>query len=596
MANSHKKAYFLSLKWKIVLFVLLVLGLVGIMIELYFYLHFYEKMDLFHAENTIILANTQKKASLIHKHILYIIWVAMLIATILGYLCFSPATKRLKKQANLLPLLSNNDFSRIRRNTQLSSQTWIDEIYLIEQSSIKLVDNMERLHHQMLERTIKLEHLSMWDELTSLPNKELLQHELTKAIACVGRIHQQITLLFLDLDEFKRINETLNHQQGDKLLQTVALRLTESLRNMDTVFRYGGDEFIVLLRGIENDEQVRQVIHKIFSSLQHPILLNKHKLIVTTSIGIAHCDNPKIHAEELIRYAELAMYQAKKAGRSNYRVFTIEMLDVAQNRMMIEQDIGLAVSDNQLSLMLQPIVHLQTEKLRGFEALIRWFHPTKGLIMPNQFIPELENSEATIEVGNYVLKRGVQILKSLQDHGWEHLYLTVNLSVKHCMSAGLSEYIKTLLSHYEVPATSLVLEITEESVIDQLSAARTVFEQIRATGVRIAIDDFGTGYASFNYLKQLPFDVIKIDRSFTQDINHNSVDAHIVNTVVKLAHNLNRIVVAEGIETEEQAEFMKNIGCELAQGFLYSKPISQQKIFKVLEQIQKNPIWPKTLY
>lgn len=516
----------------------------------------------------------------------------LLVGAAVVLLAWSPIM-RLERHARILPLLAQADFNGVKRATPRVKGSIVDEVDNVDMATLDVTDKLEHLQQEVVSHTQELERLAMLDMLTGLPNKPMLTHELNKAIACVGRLHEQVALMFLDLDEFRRINDTLGHNEGDELLKIVAARLGDSVRSMDTVFRQGGDEFLILLRGIEQEQEIPRVIHKIFAALQQPIMLKSHKLIITTSIGIAFCRDPAMDADELVKHAELAMYQAKSAGRSNYRVFSYEMLHQAHNRMMIEQDIGEAITDNQLSLYLQPIIDMSKGELRGFEALIRWFHPQRGLIMPGDFIPDIEHSDAIIAVGNYVLKQGMELLTRLQQAGGNDLYLAVNLSAKHYLAPGLKAYIVELLDKYPVRPESLLLEVTEESVIEQVDMAMTVMAELKQLGVRIAIDDFGTGYSSLSYLKQLPFDVLKIDRCFTQGVLDNGVDTHIVTTVIELAHNLEREVVAEGIETDAQEDFMRGAGCELGQGYLYSRPISEEQVMRTLTSPHFSRIWPK---
>lgn len=498
----------------------------------------------------------------------------------------------LSRHATLLPLLAEHDFETLKQQFPKTASFIVDEVDLINIATHQLADRLQFLELEVDEYTAELERLAMLDTLTGLPNKAMLMHELNKTIACVGSTHDQVALMYLDLDEFKRINDTLGHTQGDELLKIVATRLSHNVRAMDTVFRQGGDEFLILLRGIRSDQDVRKIIHKIFSSLQQPVALGNHKLIITTSIGVAYCKSKSMRADELIKYADLAMYQAKDAGRSNYRVFTEDMLLKANNKLMIEQDIGAAIKQKQLSLFLQPIVALPNEELKGFEALIRWFHPERGLIMPGDFIPDIEDSEAIIQVGNYVLEEGGAILSRLRKQGWSDLYLAVNLSAKHYMDPGLIPLVQDILLKYDLPPESLLLEVTEESVIEQVELAMSSMKSLKQLGIRIAIDDFGTGYSSLSYLKQLPFDVLKIDRCFISEVLNESIDSHIVSTVIDLAHNLGRTVVAEGIEIQEQGDYLASLGCELAQGYLYSKPIDEEKVFAILSMIEEDRIWP----
>ena len=521
-----------------------------------------------------------------------LLFALLLCGGLLMAMVWSPV-RRLGQHAKMLPLLAEHQFEPLRQALPKKVRGLIDEVDLVNIATHRLADRLQGLEGEVDSYTKELERLAMLDTLTGLPNRAMLLHELNKAIACVGRIHNQIAIMFLDLDEFKRINDTLGHSTGDELLKIIAARLGNSVRAMDTVFRQGGDEFIILLRGMKNNQDVRKVIHKIFASLQQPVVLGKSRLTITTSIGVVFCKSQNVDSEEIIKQAELAMYQAKEGGKSNYRVFTQDMMQQANNRLMVEQDIGLAVEEHQLSLFLQPIVALPEGRLKGFEALIRWFHPERGLIMPGNFIPDIEQSDAIIDVGNYVLTQGVAMLERFRVEGYDDIYLAVNLSARHYLASGLTSYIKILLEKHNVPPACLLLEVTEESVIQELDKALVVMRELKELGVRIAIDDFGTGYSSLSYLKQLPFDVLKIDRCFTSGVLEGGVDTHIVTTVIDLAHNMERTVVAEGVETQEQNAFLARAGCELAQGYYYAKPQHEEKIFELLSLMGDDKVWPK---
>ncbi|WP_372872137.1 putative bifunctional diguanylate cyclase/phosphodiesterase [Shewanella sp.] len=527
------------------------------------------------------------------QNMLGLLLIALLLSGVfMAMIAWSPV-RRLEMHTRMLPMIAERRFDEVRHGLATRDTLLLDEVDVMGGALLELTDRQQRLEQDVDAYTRELERMAMLDILTGLPNKAMLIHELNKAIACVDRVQDRIALLFLDLDAFKRINDALGHNEGDELLKIVASRLNNCVRSMDTVFRQGGDEFLILLRGIQDEQDIRRVIHKIFAALQQPVILGNHKLIVTTSIGVAMCDSPAVNAEELIKHADLAMYQAKDAGRSNFRVFTEDMLHNANNRLMVEQDINSAISERELTLFLQPIVSLKDDSIRGFEALVRWFHPSRGLIMPGNFIPHIEESDAIIKLGNYVLAEAVEMLKRFRLLGWDDIYMAVNLSARHYLAPGLSDYIKKLLSSSMIPPRSLLLEVTEESVIEQVDKAMEVMLELKQLGVRIAIDDFGTGYSSLSYLKQLPFDVLKIDRCFTAGVLENGVDTHIVTTVIDLAHNLGRTVVAEGIETDLQAEFLQEAGCELAQGYLYSKPMPEEKTLELLESIILTRRWPK---
>ncbi|WP_417346568.1 putative bifunctional diguanylate cyclase/phosphodiesterase [Ferrimonas sp.] len=520
--------------------------------------------------------------------------LCVLAAALLGGWLFWRPLKRVQALQKLLPLLPNRDYKRFRERLATGGAGFSDEVDRLEQAVGETATQLEKLHEEVDRYTHELERLAMMDTLTGLPNRTMMHHELSKSLSSLGRTDEKIALLFLDLDEFKRINDTLGHDVGDELLKTVANRLKKSVRSMDTVCRLGGDEFTVIIRGLGEGANIHRIIHQIFVSLQQPVQLGRHTLIVTTSIGVVFCDNPMERPEELLKRADLAMYQAKQAGRSNYRVFDDQMLELASRKLMLEADLRLALEEGQIAISLQPILSIREQRVVGFESLVRWYHPSRGLLMPSEFMKDLEGSSEILALSDWVLKRSMNLLLKLTKlSGNRDFYIAVNLSPHQYLHASLGHRIETLLQELQVAPNRLLLELTEESLIKNLEQAMTTMERLKGMGVRIGIDDFGTGYSSLSYLKQLPFDVLKIDGSFVRDLDSSDVDRNIVSSVIDLAHNLRRSVIAEGVESHDQLQYLLKAGCDHAQGYLFSPALDEQQVVELIRQLGNTLEWQR---
>ncbi|WP_051216017.1 putative bifunctional diguanylate cyclase/phosphodiesterase [Ferrimonas futtsuensis] len=520
--------------------------------------------------------------------------LCVLVAALLGGWLFWRPLKRIQALQKLLPLLPNRDYKRFRKRLATGGARFTDEVDSLEQAVGETATQLEKLHEEVDRYTHELERLAMMDTLTGLPNRTMMHHELSKSLSSLGRTDEKIALLFLDLDEFKRINDTLGHDVGDELLKTVANRLKKSVRSMDTVCRLGGDEFTVIIRGLGEGANIHRIIHQIFVSLQQPVQLGRHTLIVTTSIGVVFCDNPMERPEELLKRADLAMYQAKQAGRSNYRVFDDQMLELASRKLMLEADLRLALEEGQIAISLQPILSIREQRVVGFESLVRWYHPSRGLLMPSEFVKDLEGSSEILALSDWVLKRSLNLLLKLTKlSGNRDFYIAVNLSPHQYLHASLGHRIETLLQELQVAPNRLLLELTEESLIKNLEQAMTTMERLKGMGVRIGIDDFGTGYSSLSYLKQLPFDVLKIDGSFVRDLDSSDVDRNIVSSVIDLAHNLRRSVIAEGVESHDQLQYLLKAGCDHAQGYLFSPALDEQQVVELIRQLGSTLEWQR---
>ena len=427
----------------------------------------------------------------------------------------------------------------------------------------------------------QVQHLAYHDSLTNLPNRALLMDRLSQQIALLKRHNLHGALLFLDLDHFKHINDSLGHPVGDAVLKMVTARLEASVRQEDTVARLGGDEFVVLISGLEGKRadvtrQVRQVAEKLRRLLAEPMLLDGHRLQVTPSIGIAlvpdHGDNPT----DLLKRADIALYRAKDSGRNTLQIFRKSMQDAASERLRLENDLRLAMARGEFELYFQPQVDARYSQIVGCEALLRWNHPSLGPQSPGQFIQVLEESGLILEVGAWVLSESCHAAARLLRDGLvsrDSFQLCVNISPRQFRQGDFVERVERSLSQSELPANMLKLEITEGIVIQNLDDTIAKMHRLKKLGLSFAMDDFGTGYSSLTYLKRLPVDVLKIDQSFVRDATHDPNDAEIIRAIVAMARSLNLQMIAEGVEQPEQLDFLQQQGCHQYQGYLFSKPV-----------------------
>jgi diguanylate cyclase (GGDEF)-like protein len=426
----------------------------------------------------------------------------------------------------------------------------------------------------------ELRLLANYDHLTGLPNRTLLLERIKHAIDLSKRQSQSIALFFIDLDRFKQVNDSLGHDQGDLLLQEIAKRLVYALRIDDTVARIGGDEFVVLLESFDSNNQLGKIAGKIIDTIGKSIELKNNAVSVGASIGVALYPNDADNSGEFLRHADVAMYHAKQAGKNNFQFYTAQMNVEAMERLNKESALKLAVRNDEFINHYQPIVNAYTGKAVGVEMLMRW-QTASGIVPPNDFIPLSEELNLIITMTENALQ---QACKDLQ--AWHTIrpefYISINLSVQHFIDGDLVSYIKKLLTHYQLPAKLLRVEVTESALISQPENAITTMRQLSALGVMLALDDFGTGFSSLSYLKQLPLDIIKIDRSFVSGIGVNEADEAIVDTTLVLAKRLNMHCIAEGVETVEQLHYLVAKQCNFIQGYLYSKPIPVDEITALL--------------
>jgi diguanylate cyclase (GGDEF)-like protein/PAS domain S-box-containing protein len=419
----------------------------------------------------------------------------------------------------------------------------------------------------------RIERMAFYDTLTDLANRRLFYDRLGHAISHASRSETLGALLYLDLDQFKRVNDTLGHEMGDVLLQEVAARLTQCVRKGDTVGRPGGDEFTVLLTDIKTPSDAGYVAEKILATLAKPISLSGHQLVITTSIGITIIPEDGDEANALMKNADLAMYRAKEHGRNNYQYYSEELNTNAVHRLRTEYEVRRALERKEFVLYYQPKIRLADQRVAGVECLIRWQHPERGLLAPNEFIDVAEETGAIVEVGSWVIEEACRAGQAIIQQTGQEIEIAINISPRQFKDPNLVNNIRRSLRETGMNPHALEVEITETMLMGDIEAAHQTIQKLHELGVKLAIDDFGTGYSSLNYLKKFPIDTVKVDRSFIMDIPDSSDDMAITSAVIAMAHRLNMQVVAEGVETAQQLDFLSEHGCEYAQGYLFSKPV-----------------------
>jgi diguanylate cyclase (GGDEF)-like protein/PAS domain S-box-containing protein len=422
-----------------------------------------------------------------------------------------------------------------------------------------------------------------FDALTGLPNRAMFQDRLEHAIKKAERNHTRIGLLFLDLDYFKEVNDTLGHGMGDKLLLLAAQRLRHCVRDSDTVVRLGGDEFIVIVDELTATVDIERVVQSILHDLSEPFLLGSEQVFISASIGITFYPEDGREADVLLKNADQAMYAAKGQGRNRYSYFTASMQEVAQARKRLVSDLRTALAENQFRVFYQPIVELATGVIRKAEALVRWQHPARGLINPVEFIPVAEQTGMVVDIGEWVFRTAAHQAAAWRAKYHPQFQVAVNVSPVQFHNDGIDLAAWLLfLQELGLPGQSVVVEITEGLLMDARQEIIDQLLQFRDNGVQVALDDFGTGYSSLSYLKKFDIDYIKIDRSFVSNLAPGSDDLALCEAIIVMTHKLGMKVVAEGVETEAQRDLLAASGCDYAQGFLFSVPVPAEELERLL--------------
>lgn len=438
--------------------------------------------------------------------------------------------------------------------------------------------------------------MAYFDVLTSLPNRYLFKDRLNQAILYAEKYNKLLAIIYLDLDDFKRINDTFGHNFGDKFLQAVSDRLEKKIRRIDTlacveednlqttIARLGGDEFTILLREIKEPQDASRVAQRIVDLFSQPFHIENRVIFISTSIGIALYPNDGKDVDTLLKNADTAMYHAKEKGRDHSQFFSEHMNIEALERFSLENSLRSTIDKEDFQLYYQPQYNSSTDKIIGVEALIRWMHPDRGMLLPDAFIPIAEESGLIITIGNWVLKTACKQNRAWQLAGFPPIYVTVNISGMQFKQKNFAESIAQTLLDTDLEPQYIELELTESILMEPTDTTFDTLNELKATGVRLAIDDFGRGYSSLGYLKRLPIDTLKIDRSFVRDIVSNSDDRAIIKAVISLARTLNLRVIAEGVETHEQLTYLREQGSDGIQGFLLGKPMTPNSFRQLLKQ------------
>gem|GEM_PF-1367979 len=520
-------------------------------------------------------------------------WTALLIQAALGgfSLLVAAITASVFQKSILEPLAALRRAARAIAGGNLSVRAPVRG----PEEMVSLAEAFNSMTEALIDRNRELERhiadlqqaqdtiwrMAYYDPLTGLPNRHLFEDRLQMAMAQARRRGLQVGVLFLDLDRFKLVNDSFGHAFGDKLLRLVARRLGQAIDTGQTLARTGGDEFIVLLPDVERESEVEEAARRLLDVMQMPFELEGRELYVTASIGVVlfplHGEDP----QTLVRNADIAMYRAKESGRNTYEVYSA-LLDLGMvQRLSMESDLHRALQREELVLHYQPIVNVETGEIVGVEALVRWLHPERGVLYPDAFIPLAEDSGLIVPLGEWVLRAACRQAIAWQEAGAGPLFISVNLSPRQ-MRQELASVVAQVLRETGLSPSHLMLEVTEGAIMVEMERAISLLLSLRGMGVQVCVDDFGTGHSSLSHLKMLPVDVIKVDRSFVWDMVGNRADAAIVASVVTLAQALGLRVIAEGVETEEQAALLRRMGCREMQGFLFSRPLPEAEMTELL--------------
>lgn len=499
-----------------------------------------------------------------------------LLAYIGGTLLFRPISALVRDSERVSGGVLDHEINVTRKDELGKLQRSVEHVRRALKQQIDHLDSL------VAERTSELEYVNerlardaREDKLTGLANREVMRECVDRELSRFGRDHDhKFAVLFFDFDRFKIVNDSLGHATGDALLCSIADRFRAHLRKQDTAARFGGDEFVVCLSDLESDEEALEASERLLKIFDEPHEINGHRLISTASIGLVTIDQRYRDAEELIRDADAAMYEAKLAGKGQVMVFDQRMHEVAQNRLRIEHGMSHAIERNELRVMYQPIIRIDEMKLDGFEALIRWQHPEMGLVRPDQFIPIAEDTGQIVEIGNWILNESLRQLGAWDaQHGGKALSMNVNVAKRQLIHPGFIDHVRSALEKHKIAPERVKLEITESTAIDPRHDMSQTIRDVKSLGVKIAMDDFGTGHSSLSLLHQFDLDVIKIDKSFIQGMELSREMSAVLHSIIALAQNMGKSVVAEGVETQEQIATLLSHSCDLVQGYYFSKPL-----------------------
>ena len=491
---------------------------------------------------------------------------------------FEAIEARLKYNDQLLILKKPFDHLEIRQ--MASALTWK---WQLAQDVARKVIGLERTIEERVQELLKVSHLLQYDALTELPNSTLLGDRLTQAIALGRRHDTQLAVMFIGLDRFKRINNALGYPVGDEVLQQVSRSLVATVRDSDSVFRYGSDEFVIVLHDVQHPQQTQHIADKVLRTISATRHVAGHDLSVTASLGISIYPNDSCNAVELIKHAETAMHTSKERGANDFSFYTKDMNLRAQRQQNLESAIRHALEHDEFVLHYQPKLDLRSGRIVGAEALIRWFQPRSGWVSPADFIPVAEDSGLIVPLTQWVLCQACEQAQAWRGMGLPPLCMSVNVSPIDFRQRDFVDNLAAILKQSGLPPARLELEITESVLMQNVDETVDILQKIKAMGVRLALDDFGTGYSSLSYLRRFPIDVLKIDQSFVRGLNVNSQDAQLISAIIGMGKSLELNIIAEGVETVEQLNFLKTQQCEEGQGFLFSKAVPPKDFAQMLQ-------------
>lgn len=489
---------------------------------------------------------------------------------------------RIKRLREYLPSLAKNGQIRAL-STRKHSNIFEDEIDILEDSSNDLAHRLHQLHFTVEDREKSLQKLAMFDSGTGLPNRDHFLTVLQQNISQLKSDNKFIAILFIDLDRFKQINDTLGHDVGDQILNTVGKRLQNSIRTSDLVARLGGDEFTILLNNLTSRYTILKIVKLILSKFEEPANINNRMINIQLSIGITVVSDPAASVTDTIKQADIAMYTAKASKLKRFSFFQNEMESIIKNQFNLLNDFQQALTKGELQLHFQPFYSLQDQHLIGFESLIRWHHSERGLLTPDKFLHVIKDTEYMPILENWVLLEGIKKCRRLNELSHQELILSINLGADKFMSTNLVNTIRELLNSHQVQPQNIYIEILEDTLIADVEAAIERISELQILGVKVSLDDFGVGYSSLNYLRRLPADNIKIDRSFVNEILKSETDQKLLSSLISMLINIGKTVTAEGVENKAQQQWLKLHGCHIGQGYYYDKPLSEDNALKLIK-------------
>jgi len=496
--------------------------------------------------------------------------------------------KSLRKELLKGKRIINRTLHRRKDATEYHVQSYIYKLKYRNHEAAVIFDTdiseIIELEHEHIMQAKLIEHQAYHDTLTNLPNRTLFQDRLQQAIKNSQRHNEKFALLFIDLDQFKKINDSLGHHIGDEVLIEAAKRFSSLLRGEDTLSRLGGDEFTVILKNIKDEKSAATAAQKLINSMKEPVEIAHHTLHISASIGISIYPNDTTSQEDLVKFADTAMYKAKDEGRNNFQFYSAEMTKNAFEKVIMENSLRVAIQEKQLDVFFQPQYDGRIDKIIGMEALVRWFHPHMGMISPAEFIPIAEENGLIIAIDEVVMRKAMQQISQWYQQGLNPGKLALNLSMKQLADNNFMTYLQQTMQEFSFNPQWLELEITEGQMMKNPEQSIKKLKRLSKMGIEIAIDDFGTGYSSLSYLKKLPLHKLKIDQSFIRDIPQDNDDVAITKAIIAIAQSLNLKLIAEGVETKEQKEFVLKHQCYAIQGYLYSKPINATEMEKLLQK------------